>query len=111
MFRKKIKKHHPDITGDYSDNILITNLYEAYNTLSDHSKRKAYDLVFFENKPSSSKFYITKKHIWKAKKIITFLLLALLILFIAVYFKSYRIEQNNENLLRNNPDSSKEINF
>lgn len=111
MFRKQIKKHHPDITGNYSNNVLVANLYEAYNTLSDHNKRRAYDLAFFEEKSNTNKFHIVKSHILKKKKIITFFLLVLLIFFIAVFFERYRLEQKNENLQENNPDSSKEINF
>jgi organic radical activating enzyme len=39
-YRKKVKKHHPDVGGDPE---LFNKIQEAYDILSDPEKRKAYD--------------------------------------------------------------------
>lgn len=41
-YRKKVKKHHPDIGGDPE---LFIRIQKAYDILSDLEKRKAYDIT------------------------------------------------------------------
>lgn len=43
-FRKQAKKYHPDINHDFNAIAIMQKINEAYETLSNLEKRKAYDL-------------------------------------------------------------------
>jgi hypothetical protein len=41
-YRKAVKKHHPDLSGNNNDSIILIN--EAYELLTDGNRKKTYDI-------------------------------------------------------------------
>ena len=77
-YRRLAMKYHPDKNpGDILAGKIFLDISEAYNTLSDFNKRKAYDYNTFANTGTGStkKPVISADHIWREstslKKIVT----------------------------------------